>query len=784
MTLRRAWRSLRRSPGFAAGAAATFALGIGINIAAFASVDRLLFRPLPYRDADRLFLMQQIDLDSGQRVSMPARYVVEARALGLIEDLAILGDSAGYFLTPAHDGPELRVSFVTSRMLAVGGVTPALGRGFTDADAELKRRVVILTDEAWRARFGADPGVIGRRLWLGDDSLEIVGVLPPGYIPSGTFIDLNVAGIGLMAAPGFAVANVQRTLPPTVRLKPGVSQTAAQAAIDAMVARLAPEMPPPTGGPQAVELVPIRRAMFGQYYQYLWLVIGGAALVFAIACVNLAGLFLVRSRSRIQHAAIQLSLGATTRRLVLDAMAESLLVCLAGAAAALLALALGDRWLQATVPPVFSRFSAGVDVRVVAFALAAATAAGLAASILPAVLLGRRGLWRVVQGGPAPFGAGSRGSGRWLLAVEAAVGVVLVAGAAMTARNFSRLTSTGLGFDARPLQLILARSSAPRPEDRFADLQQAIDLIRDQPGVVAASGAPMLSIVRTGTLPFAEDGPPCCRWRVTGDYAAAVGLPVLAGRAISDADVRSQALVATLNEAGLHRVWPGVPAAAAVGRTLAFEGEPAREVVGIIGNTRRGYDDDWLPGVYVPMSGAGFTGMLMVARTRPGAPLTERELRPLIQAGSRRSLTYVRPVAPMYDRFLEAPRFRAALFGTFGAVALLVAMVGLYAMTSSDVMNRRRELGVRLALGASRRAIVRLVLLDGARPVVAGIAAGLVAAFWAGSYLQAFLFRSSARDPWMLGAAAAALLVAGAVAAVRPAWRAAHVETVDVLKTP
>ena len=318
-----AWRSLLRTPGFAFAATATFALGIGVNAAVFASVDRLLFRPLPYRDPDRLFLLQQIDLDSGQRVPLPTRYLIEARdQLGLIEDAAVLGDSTAYFATPAGDGPEIRVSFVTSRMFEMTGVRPEIGRGFLEDDDRLDRKVVVLTHEGWRARFGGDPDILGRRIWWRDESLEIVGVLPPGFIVPGAFIDPNIAGIGRMATPTYAVDAIQRTLPPTVRLRPGVTPESAQAAMDGLVERLQPEMPRTKGGPQAVRLVPIRRAMFGQYFPYLWLVLGGAALVLVIACANLAGLFLVRGRARLRDTAVRLSLGASRRRLLADALPD------------------------------------------------------------------------------------------------------------------------------------------------------------------------------------------------------------------------------------------------------------------------------------------------------------------------------------------------------------------------------------------------------------------------------------------------------------------------------
>ncbi len=779
----RACRSLVRARGFAAAATATFALGIGINTAVFASVDRLLFRPLPYREPDRLFLLQQTDLESGQRGSfLPARYVAEAKAqLDVIEELAILGDSSGYFETPDAECPEIRVSFVTSRMLALSGVTPALGRGFTDEDA-LERRLAILTHEGWQARFGGEPNVLGRRLWQRGASLEIVGVLPPGYIPPGAFIDPNASGIALMPTPNLTAGAVESTLPPTIRLRPGVSREAAQAAIDGLVARLKPEMPTPTGPPQAVRLIPIRDAMFGQYYRYLWLVAGGAALVLILSCVNLAGLFLAQGRARLRDAAIRLTLGASRRRLVWDAIAQSLIICLAAAAVALLALGWGTSTLEAILPPIFGRFSAGVDWRVVAFALALAILASLVASVLPAWLLGRRDVWRVVQGGAGPLAGGSAGRGRWLIALEAAIGVVLVAAAAVTAKNVTGLTSAALGFDPRDRHLVLVSSTGATPAERSADLQDALAMVRAAPGVISAAGSPNLSILRTGTRPFARNGPPCCRWQVTGDYAATVGMPVLAGRAITDDDVRGRALVAMLNETGLRRVWPGVPPAAAVGRQIVLDGEPAREVVGIAGDTRQAHDADVLPAMFVPLELDPFGGMLLVAHVEPTAPPLYRVLRSRIETPGRRTLIYVRPMAPMYARVLEAPRFRAGLFAIFGMAALVIAMVGLYALTSADVAGRQRELGVRLALGATRPAVLRLVLVDSSKPVALGLAAGLGLAAWAAPILQSFLYRVNPRDPWTWAFAAAALFSAALGAAWVPAWRATRVDPVQVLK--
>jgi len=411
-------------------------------------------------------------------------------------------------------------------------------------------------------------------------------------------------------------------------------------------------------------------------------------------------------------------------------------------------------------------------------------AAGLTAAMLPALLIGRD-VWRVTQGGAAPLGGGSSRRGRWLLAVEAALGIVLVAGAGITARNFIRLSAPDLGFDPTHLQMVLVRSSASTPQAQYADLQQALDILRQTPGVAAAAGgAPVLPImVSDVAAPFGADGPPCCRWQVSGDYMKTVDVPILAGRALTDVDAQTHAPVGVLNESALHYVWPGVAPEAAVGRILQLEGDIAREIVGVVGDTRRGYtDDNRPPGLYLPVVDDPFRGMLIVARTQPGATLLVSTLRPRIET-SQRTLLYVRPMAPMYARVLEAPRFRALLFGTFGIVALVIAMVGLYALASFDVANRRRELGVRMTLGASRLAVQRLVLIDSSKPVLVGVVVGLGIAIWAGQFLQSFLHDFSARDPWTLAGSAVVLLGVSAVAAWRPAWRASRIDPAVVLRT-
>jgi len=262
-------RSLVRARWFTAGAIVTFALGIGTNIAVFALVDRLLFRPLPYNEPQQLFLLQEVDLGTGQRkASLPKRYVDEARTrLAFLDQrMAMMGDSAGYYFTPDMDGPELRLTNVTYQMPAILGLNPVQGRGFNEDDDRLKRAVVMLTYEGWQDRLGGAPDVVGRKLWLRDDAFEVIGILPPGFIPPGPFVDPTMVGIRLVPEVN-TVSRGVLSLPPVVRIR-GVSQAAAQAELEALVKLVRQEMPVEQT-PSSIRFIPIRDAMpmFGDSFR-------------------------------------------------------------------------------------------------------------------------------------------------------------------------------------------------------------------------------------------------------------------------------------------------------------------------------------------------------------------------------------------------------------------------------------------------------------------------------------------------------------------------------------
>jgi predicted permease len=682
------------------------------------------------------------------------------------------------------DGPELRLTNVTYQMPAILGLNPVRGRGFNEEDDRLKRAVVMLTYEGWQDRLGGTPDVVGRRLWLRDTAFEVIGVLPPGFIPPGPFVDPTMVGIRLMPEVN-TVSRSVLSLPPVVRIVSGVSQAAAQAELEALVKSLRQEMNVEQA-PTSIRFIPIRDAMFGTYYQYIRLVLGGAALVLLATCVSLATLFLVRARSLWPQVALRAALGASPRRLMAEALAERGLVCFVGTAAALVAYRWSADALTATVPPLFGRFAAGAtDLRVILFAAATVLLATLIATLFTSRQLTTAdplaALGRTSAGGPQR----RLRSGRWILAVEAALGVILVAGAVVTLRNFAGLATTGLGFEPGDTYLLYTRSEPGLGKvENFEAFQRMLDATRRLPGVIAAAGSPSLSVMRAGESPFSPQGPSCCRWRVTSDYFDTLQIPIIAGRALSTEDGRNDARVAVLSLLGARRLWPNLAPEAVVGRIVQFDGEPPREVVGVCGDVRRSFDDEHWPSIYLPLNSDSPPGVLMsaVIRTAKGVDMRFGSLRPVVEAGGDNTLLAVRPMLPMYDRALEAPRFRAVLFGVFAAVALMVAMTGLYATAGYLAIQRKQEIGVRMTLGAVRGSIIRLVIMETCLPVFVGTAGGLLFAVWVAQYVQTFLHNIDARDPWTYLLVAAVLIGTSVGAAWLPAHRASRTDPAEALR--
>jgi predicted permease len=787
--LRYALRSLWRARWFAIAAALTFAFGIGVNVAVFSAVDRTLFRALPYDHPDEIFQMEQYDPGMDQRYgTLPASYAIGARHLPGVVD----GSAAGFsnrFSISREPGNESRIllTSVSYNTLAVFGVRPWIGRDFTLQDARAKKATALISYDLWRGRFNGAQDIIGRQLWSADEPTEIIGVLPPEFIPASSFLYPSSAGLVLdfdmldSARPG------GREFPPYLRLKAGVSAATVQAEIDVLVERLRQTEPPPrAGSPKvAVRLVPLKKVLFGAYTSYLWLIVAAAALVLVIACANLASLLLVRGRSREHQAAVRVALGASAARLMQTAVIESLVLSFAGTLIGLLALLWAGKGLEALLPPLFSRYAApAYDLRVIVFSIITATISALLAGALPCLRLAKVDVLSVLQQGGARGRTARLRGGRSLLVVEAAVSIVLVAGAAMTARSLIGLAHTDVGF--KPDGLYSVGAYLPPVKDPQASLRrylEVLEVVRELHGVQSAGAVDISPIMGALGNRFGAGFDGAFRWQATEGFFETMGMRIVAGRTFSSTDLGNPGNVGILSEMGLKRVWPELQPVQAIGRMLEFQGEAPRQVIGIVSDVRGSYSQTPWPSLYVPVSSERFRSLMFVARVQPGAVPSIVELRDRVRqrvaAPTSVNISYV---PERFSGGLIDQKFRTMLFTTFGVVALLLAAVGLYAVGSFEVAMRRSEMGVRMSLGATAGNLQRLVIREALTPVIVGILAGLIVTYWAAKFLQSFLYQVDARDPVTYVLVALALIATAIMAAWLPARRAARTDPATVLR--
>jgi predicted permease len=572
------------------------------------------------------------------------------------------------------------------------------------------------------------------------------------------------------------------------RLRQGASMTQHRAQIDPLAARLDDEQPLAGGRRRSVGIEPFRSGVFGLVWPYFSLLWSAAALVWLMAAANLGGLLLARGRSREHVAALRSAIGASRRRVMLAALAESAVVSVAGGAAALLVLWLSLSSLQAIVPAYLRSFTIGeIDLRVVGAALAGGLVASLVAGLLPAWRASRIDALAILQRSGATARAHRLRGGQAMLAVQAALGVLFVAGAAVMVRNFAGMAQADFGFEPRGLYEVNVRladdAGAGGQTTRIdAAYPRILSVLRDLPGVtdagatdtMPASGAAMPRGVQF------DDGTQVGVWQMGDGFVDAIRARLLAGRDFEAADVRERRAVAVITRNVVDRLWPGAEPAAAVGRTLEAEGERPRQVVGVIDNLLDSAAALPQPRIYVPSGDPEFWRQSYAVRA-PVPPDPDRIRTALTGTGV--TDVSVRAADWSVVAGLERPRLQLVLFASFAAVALILAGVGLYAITSLNVALRQAELGIRAAIGADARNLRRLIVADVVRPVLAGSAAGLAVAYWAGQFAQAFIFQVDARDPWTLALVVVVLLATAVVAAWLPARRAARTDPAEVLRS-
>lgn len=796
--LKQAARVLTRYPGYAAVAALTLALGIGANVAIFTVVNAVLLEPLPYPGSERIVDIQH----HGPGLGMPELASSPGLILRYRQHAKTLAAVAGYrtrSLNLADGGtPErVRALAMTPDLLTVLATRPAMGRPFTDADAQAHAPgVAILTHGLWQARFGGDPGVIGRTVRLDGHPAEIVGIMPPGFRFPDTDTRLIVP-LQLDPDSGFGAFG----LTSLARLAPGATVDAARREIGQLQSRLPEWFPGLTadvlaGFGWSVTVESWRDRVVADVSRTLWILLGTVGFVLLIAGTNVANLFLVRAESRQREMAVRAALGAGRLRLSTTFLAESVVLAALGGAAGVVLAAWATRMLVAYGPPQLPRLhEVRMDPAVLAFAAILTLLSAVVLGLLPALTAGSRSFTSLVRGeGRGQTAGRARHRLRRLLIVtQVATALVLLVGSGLMVRSAARLSAVDPGFRAEGL--VTAGVSLGAEPDRARAVtfyHRVLDEMARVPGIESAGAASALPVAPGGLSgsnfalksgPRPEGAIPSFTMysAVTGGYFETLGVPLLEGRHPVRADAEQDRSVAWVNET-FARQFLG---ARTIGESVQIEGRWL-EIVGVVGDLKTfGLREQAKPMVYMPLTNPSvdLAVMYAVVRTRDASIPLASALRGAVDAvDASVPLTAIRPVEEIVAGARAQTSFTMALLVIAAATALALGIVGLYGVVSYVVAQRTAEIGVRLALGARPEAVRAMVLRQGLLVACAGIVVGLGAAAAATRLMASLLFDVSAHDPATFAIAALILTAVSLAATYVPARRAAAIDPARALR--
>ena len=787
--LRFAARTLRRSPGFALVAVLTLAVGIGATTAIFSVLHAVVLRPLPFPEPERLAWLSEVT-PSGEDFSTSEPTFLDFRERARsFSRLAALTDRP-VTLRGEREPQRLRGVAVTPDFFAALGVAPVLGRGFLPEEEAPDAAAAVLSHALWTSRFGADPRVVGRSLDLGGEAVPVVGVMPEGFVSPGD------AEIWLPLAPSAGADRGDHALSMVGRLAPGVSAEAAATEMRAIAARLGERYPESNGG-WSVRLAPLRERMIGgELTRTMWVLMGAVGLLLLLMCANLANLLLARGVSRRREMGLRAALGAGRGRLAGQLLAESLLLAGAGGAAGLLVAAWGVPLLKLLLPPSTPRLAGiGVNGTVLSFALAASAGCALLFGLFPALQASSSDVRTALREGSRGSAAAGRRVRDALVVGEVALAMTLLVAAALLAGSFLRLRAVDTGFAEEEVLAVPLTLPGPQFEERgeMGRFLSAVEArLREIPGVASVGATNVAPLGGGGTVvnlsvegrPSGPGETPFARWRsVTPGFFGAAGVSLLRGRLLDPTDYAPDAPAAiVVTQAFARRLFPGEDP---VGRRVAMgvNGTNWRTVVGVVGDVR----DTRLaeapqPLFFLPEVG-GWPWMTLLVRTSSDpAALAPAVRRAIWSLDPALAIPTVEPISAARREAVAGPRLNLLLMAAFAAVALLLAGLGVYGIMSHSVLQRTREIGIRIALGARPWRMLRMVLGRGVRLVAAGVALGAAAALVFARLLAALLFETPPSDPATLAGTAALLAAVGLASAWVPARRAARADPMEALR--
>jgi putative ABC transport system permease protein len=795
-------RGLRRAPAFTVTALLTIAVGIGALAAVYSVVNAILVRPLPFEEPNRVVQIWSGPGATAHGPTSPANFIDYRASITSLS--AVAAEDFGWFdVAGGNDSPPVRVygAKVSPSFFAAVGVRPALGRAFANHEEDPDAHAVILSHGLWQSRFGAKQDIVGQPVIMNGERYDIVGVMPPAFDFPSTLIGSRVElWVPLAWRAGQADRGMRR-LGMTARLVDGITLEQAQVETNAIAQRLASTFPK-ENDQVGIRLVPLRDEIVGSTSRVLLLLLASVGVVLLIACANVANLMLARAQARHHEFAIRAVLGAGRGRLARQALAEALVLSAGGGVLGIAFAAILARVIVSLNPDALpSVRPIGVDWRVMLFALGAAVLTGLIT-----------GVGAAVKAGAGQLGGSARDVGRvmsagrpqvWirrtLVGAEVSLAVVLLVTGGLLLRSLRELTMVDPGFIAKPVLtagIVLSKSRYPTPADRSRHLDAAIQSVAALPGVVNVGATTYLPFGRgdlrldisvEGVSSTANDAPSAHVRAVTPEYFSTLQIPVLRGRMFQSADRGPAPTVAVVNNAFVQKYWPGISPEAVIGKRIALGTTPTASdwlaIVGIVGDVKHWtLDEKPSPEMYLSLLQAPAASYTLVVRSSGNAGALESAVRGALLSVDKSQPAMIRTMQTLVSNSVAQQRFRSVLLGAFAAVALLMAIVGVYGVVSYDVTQRTKEIGVRMAIGAQQGNIIRMTLRHGMGAVAAGLILGCGGAYWAGRSVRAMLFNIDAVDVVTYVGVCAVVVLTALIANYIPARRAVRIDPVTAIR--